>query len=371
MNIPLCKPYYDEKEVEVVKEVIESGMVCAGRVTEEFEKSLATHCGVTHAVATNSCTSALQLALMGYGIKGGEVITTDYTFTSTAMVAHMVGSKPVLTDVDEDTRNINPELVKPNASTKGIISVDVGGHPCDYDMLRDIARDWDIPFISDAAHSIGSTYNTIPVGGLADATCMSFHGTKNIAIGEGGAILTDDTDLYERLLLLRDCGTSTKSKCVPNFWFYSTVNEGMSLLLPDTLAAIGLVQLGKLKKINKLRNKNSKIYSDLFSEVGGVQLPTVRGNCTSSFHLYTIRLDNPPVRDEVLSRMKRLGVQCDVHYLPLHMHTFYVDNDYSDGVFPVSERIYKSTVTLPMYPDLEEEEIHYVVECLKKALRYC
>jgi dTDP-4-amino-4,6-dideoxygalactose transaminase len=369
MKVPLCKPYFDDKEYLAVKEVIESGMVSSGRVADEFDKALATYCGTKYAISTNSCTSALQLTLMAYDIFEGEVITSDFTFTSSAMVAHLVGAVPVLTDIEANTRNIDPDLIQPNAATRAIIPVDYGGHPCEYDEINHKAKEADIPVIADAAHSMGSTYKRRSVGRLADVTCFSFHGTKNLAIGEGGAVVTDNTEVYEKIVFLRDCGTTLKKRFSEVPWYYHTVSRGMALLMPNTSAAIGLVQLRKLDKINKLRKENSECLTNLLEDIEGVVTPDVRGYCISNHHLYTIRLTNPNIRDRFIVHMIRKGVQCDVHYLPLHMHPFYQERGYADGEYPVSEEVYKSIVTLPMYPSMTDKEIHYVADCAKKALR--
>lgn len=374
MNIPLCKPYFDDREWEAVKNVIESGMVASGSVADEFDRVLATVCGVKYAISTNSCTSALYLALMAYGVKAGEVITSDFTFTSSAMAAHMVGATPTLVDIEADTRNIDVSLIKPNKSTKAVIPVDYGGHPCDYDDLERLRKDYDIPVIADAAHSIGATYKKRKVGGLCDATCLSFHGTKNISIGEGGAVLTNDTEVYEKIVFLRDCGTSLKKKYSEVPWYYNTISKGMSLLMPNTCAAVGLVQLSKLSKINKLRRENVKYLTGLLQDVEGIITPKPRDYVESSNHLYTILLNDSSLRNNFILEMGKLGIHCDVHYLPLHLHPFYRENGYVKGVFPVSEDVYSRLVTLPMYPGMSGEELNrvaFAVENVISSLSMC
>jgi len=372
-KVPLCKPYYCDKEWKAVKEVIDSGMVAAGSVADDFDRRLASYCGVKYAISTNSCTSALQLALMAYDIKEGEVVTSDYTFTSSAMVAHMVGSAPRLVDIQADTRNIDPDLIKCNGTTRAIIPVDYGGHPCDYDKLNKIGKENDVPIIADAAHSIGAKYKKRKVGGLCDTTCFSFHGTKNLAIGEGGAVLTNDTDVYEKIVFLRDCGTSLKKKYSEVPWYYNTISKGMSLLLPNTCAAIGLVQLEKLDKINKLRRENSNYLSGLLEDVEGLILPVERDYVQTNHHLYTILLEDPTMRNCFIAEMSKLGIQCDVHYLPLHLHPFYRENHYNRGDFPVSEAVYNCLVTLPMYPGMTEDDLNYIAFSIENIMSslYC
>lgn len=369
MKIPLCKPYYDEKEVEAVTEVIKSGMVASGRIADEFDEALAAYCGTKYAISVNSCTSALQLALMAYDICDGDVVTSNFTFTSSAMVAHLVGARPILTDIQEDTRNIDPDKIEVNGATRAIIPVDYGGHPCDYNEINKIAKGAGIPVIADAAHSIGATYDKRKVGGLCDVTCFSFHGTKNLAIGEGGAVVTNDTEVYEKIVFLRDCGTTLKKRFSEVPWYYHTVSRGMSLLLPNTLAALGLVQLRKLDKMNRLRRENSVYLTHMLGKVEGVVTPSVRGYATSSHHLYTILLKDPNTRNRFILDMGKRGVQCDVHYLPLNLHAFYRELGYAEGEFPVSEGVYKRLVTLPMYAGMSKEELDYIVESVEKVLR--
>jgi dTDP-4-amino-4,6-dideoxygalactose transaminase len=198
---------------------------------------------------------------------------------------------------------------------------------------------------------------------------MSFHGTKNIVTGEGGAVVTDNGEVYERIVFLRDCGTTNKKKFSEVPWYYHTVSKGFSLLMPDICAAIGLVQLRKINDINKLRAENATYLSELLSEINGIILPKARDYVTTNHHLYTIRLEDPNVRNKFIREMIRHSVHCDVHYLPLNMHPFYRELGYAEGEFPVSESVYKSLVTLPMYPSLTEGEMNYVADSVKKSLR--
>ena len=367
MKIPLCKPYYDSREWKAAKDVITSGMVASGKVADEFDQALARFCGVKYAVSTNSCTSALQLALIAYGIREGEVITSDFTFTSSAMVVNLVGACPCLVDVELETKNINPYILDVNESTRAIIPVDYGGHPCEYDLINAIARKEGIPVIADAAHSLGAKYRRHKVGGLCDISCFSFHGTKNLAIGEGGALTTNDSEVYEKLLFLRDCGTTAKEGVGKTPWRYSTVHKGMSVLMSDICAAVGLVQLDKMKKINKLRRENSRYLTDLLSAVEDLVVPFEHDYVESNHHLYTILVDEE-VRDEFILRMGQLGIQCDVHYLPLHMHPFYGYYASLRGEYDVSRHLFSRLVTLPMFPSMTEKELNHIAFSVENTL---
>jgi len=366
MNIPVFKPNYDSREIKAITEVLKSGWIGLGPKTQDFEKRFAKYIGVKYAVALNSCTAALHLALMVCDIKDKEVITTPMTFVSTNHAILYNCGIPVFVDIYPDTLNINAELVIKNvtAKTKAIICVHYGGHPCFMDPILKIADKYGIPVIEDAAHACGSMYKNKKIGSLGKMGCFSFHAVKNLATGDGGMITTNDKKLYDKLIKLRWLGITkdTWSRGSKNkySWHYDVTELGYKYHMNDLQAALGLVQLEKLEKANCRRNELAGLYNKGLDCVGDMELPVVKNYAKTARHNYVIKTK---YRDELNAFLKKSGVSTGVHYIPNNSYKMY--RKYRNRT-PVCENIWKRLLTLPIYPDMKNKDSEYVIGLIKK-----
>ena len=367
--IQVFKPYYDEREVEAVAEVIRSGWVGLGPKTAEFEKRFAEFSDVKYCVGLNSCTAALDMALKLLGINhGDEVIVPTMTFVSTAHAIVYNLAIPILADVDEYTLNIDVEDVarKITPRTKAIVTVHYGGRPVDMDKLKQVAGE--IPIIEDCAHATGAKYKGKPVGGLGKIGCFSFHAVKNLAMGEGGAITLNDEAMAQRAKRLRwlgiDKGTWDRTSLDKSYWWEYSVDEiGLKSHLSDIPAAIGLVQLEKLETSNARRRCIIEMYRQGFAGMGEIQMPpTDGGDYFSSWHLCEVKVQR---RDALSVFLKEKDINTGVHYKPIHLYRCYGNRP----VLPVAERIFPKILTLPLYPSLTDDEVAYIIESVKAFYR--
>jgi len=321
MKIPLNMPFFGEEEAKAAADAVSSTWVCGdGPKGREFETELAKYLKVKHAFIVTSGTAALDLAVKTAGIKG-EIIVPNYTYTSTALAATLNNCKPVLVDVQLDTINIDPKLIKVNENTKAIIPVDYAGHPCDVDEIKSIARENNLIAIQDSAQSIGSEYKDKKIGSLMDLTCFSFHPTKNITCGEGGAVTTNNDEFAEKIRIIREKGTD-KQKYIGTGkkGFQEAISIGNSYVQSDILSAIALVQLKKLDKINELRKKHAEYLNRNLQEL--VEIPKVRDYVKTNWSLYCVRVPKEK-KDSFISSLNEAGVGANVHYCPLHLNKYY------------------------------------------------
>jgi len=360
----------DNKEVIAVKEVLKSGWIGLGPKTKEFEEKFAQYVGAKHAIGVNSCTSALHLALKVMDVKGGEVITSPMTFISTNHAILYNNATPVFSDIERDTLNINVDgIIKLITSkTKAILVVHYGGHPCDMDPILRIAKENNIKVIEDAAHACGAEYKKRKIGSIADATCFSFHAVKNLATGDGGMITVRDQDIAERLKKLIwlgiSRGTWDRSKGITYKWEYNVEEVGYKYHMNDITAAIGLVQLSKLEGANAKRQEIVKKYTEALSDLDWLETPVVRKYAKSAHHNFVIKVLNGK-RDELMTYLAENGISSSVHYIPSHLYEMY-KSYYRE--LPVTEGIWKELVTLPLFPDLKDDEVDYIIEKIRKFL---
>lgn len=365
--IPVFKPSLGREELEAVREVFESGWIGLGPKTKEFEERFAQYIGADFAVGTNSCTAALHLALAVLGINFGEVITPSLTFISTSHAILYNGATPVFADVYEDTLNVDVDDVKRKITdrTKAIIAVHYGGHPCDMDAICDLARGRGIRVVEDAAHATGASYKGKKVGTLGDIACFSFHAVKNLTTGEGGMITTSDEKVYKELQKLRWLGITkdtwqrSEEEVDRYSWYYEVETLGYKYHMSDINAAIGLVQLKKVDALNEKRRQITIRYNTEFKNLDWLKIPILKENVKSSHHNYVVKVDD---RDKFIGYLKNKGISSSVHYIPNHHYKIY--KKYRADV-PVTEKIWKKLVTLPLFPDLTEEEIDKIVEAVK------
>lgn len=371
-KIPLTKPFFGDEEKQAAIKAMDSFVSGSGPITEQFEELLCKYLGVKNAVFLNSCTSALHLSLMVAGIKSGEAICPDYTFTSTALAAVLNNVKPVLCDVEESTCNINPELVRKlvNKNTKAIIPVHYAGHACLMEQLNEISQNAGAILVEDAAQAIGAEYKGKKLGNLSDIGCFSFHGTKNVVCGEGGALVTNNDEWAEKAFILREKGTDKhlflKEKRKSGFYQY--VSEGYSYVQSDILAAIALEQLKKADKIIGLRTKHASYLSSHLKGIPCLNLPLVKDYAKPNWHIFAVRVPEN-ICPWVAKALNAEGIMANTHYVPLHMNKFYQDIRCA-GNFPVSNKISNSLIRLPLYPSLTKNELDDIVEAVKKVMGY-
>lgn len=368
--IPYGKQWIDKEDIGAVVKVLKSDWLTQGPKVEEFEKAVAKYCKSKYAVVFSSGTSALFSAYKAAGIKNGdEVITTPLTFSATSSMLFFCGAKPVFADIEEKTLNIDPEEIakKVTKSTRAIVTVDFAGHPCDYDRIIKIAKENKLILIEDASHALGARYKNKKVGGLADMTILSFHPVKHIATGEGGMVLTNNKDFYEKLKLARNHGIIKNPE--KGGWYYEIEDPSFNFRITDIQCALGISQLKKLDKFLRLRRKIAAEYQKSFKDAPGIELPFAMDYADHAWHIFCVRVKKGE-RKTFFDSLRKMGLGVQVHYMPLHMHPFYKNRfGYKTGDFPVAEAYYERALTLPLFPRMTCKEVKYVVESVKKLLR--
>lgn len=377
--LPFYKPFIGQEEIEAVTETLKSGWLTMGPKTRQFEKEFFQYIGTKHAVAVNSCTSALHLALIAYGIKqGDEVITTPFTFASTAEVILYTGAKPVFVDIDENTFNIDPTMIESaiTSKTRAIIPVHIAGQPCEMDKITQIAKEHKLLVIEDAAHSLSSEYKGRKIGKIGDATCFSFYATKNLTTGEGGMITTNKDEIADKVRIIRLHGMSRdawKRYSSKGSWYYEITDQGYKYNMTDIQASIGLCQLRKLSEMQRRRKEYVNMYNEAFSKFEEIATPYIRRNIKHSWHLYVIQI-RPQLlridRDEFIEQLRKENIGTSVHFIPLHLMPFYQKNfGFKKGDFPKAESVYERVISLPLYPGLAPEDVEGVIRTVIKVIK--
>ncbi|MEX2246003.1 MAG: DegT/DnrJ/EryC1/StrS family aminotransferase [Dehalococcoidia bacterium] len=360
--IPVFRPSFDDEEWYALREPLQAGWVALGPKTKEFEQRFAEYIGVPHAVALNSATAALHLAMKILDVEGGEVITTPLTFVSTNHAILYNGGTPVFADLEEDTLNIDPAQIERliTTKTKAIMLVHYGGHACDVDRIKEIIGDRDIKIIEDAAHAAGGEYKGRKVGTLGDAACFSFQAVKNMTTGDGGMLTVWDEDFDRRVRELRWLGLSsdTASRSATDgkySWYYEAVEVGFKCHMNDIAAAIGLVQLRKLDRMNERRRELAAQYDRAFAAADWIQTPVEKEYTRSARHNYVIKVDN---RDDLIAFLREREISTGVHYVPNHFYQMYRG---CKADVPVTERVWRKLVTLPLFPDLTGDQMEHII----------
>lgn len=376
--IPYGRQYIDEEDIQAVVEVLKSDYITTGPKIEELEKSITEYTGAKYAVAVSSGTAALHAACFAAGIgPGDEVITTPMTFAASANCILYMEAKPVFADIDSNTYNIDLRDIerKINGKTRAIIPVHYTGQPCDMDEIMKIAKKYGLTVIEDGAHALGAEYKGRKIGTIGSMTTFSFHPVKHITTGEGGAITTDDSVLYEKLLLFRTHGI-TKAKDIMNRnegpWFCEQQYLGFNYRMTDIQAALGVSQMKKLESFLEKRKSYAALYNKLLESLEGVTRPYQADYASSAWHLYVIKLNlsNLTVgRKEVFEELRNRNIGVNVHYIPVYYHPYYKGIGYEKGLCPVAEDLYEAIITLPLYPAMEIDDIYYIVENLRDILR--
>ncbi|MCG0278944.1 MAG: DegT/DnrJ/EryC1/StrS family aminotransferase [Thermanaeromonas sp.] len=380
MHIPLSRPDITQKEIDLVNEVLRSPFLALGPKMVEFEEAVASYVGRKFAVAVNSGTSGLHLLIKAYGIgEGDEVITTPFSFIASSNCILYERAKPVFVDVEPETGNIDPELIKEAITprTKAILPVDAFGQPARLDAIRDIARRHGLVVIEDACEALGSEYKGHKAGSgiFADAAVFAFYPNKQITTGEGGMIVTDDEAVAKLCRSLRNQGRGEEGT-----WL---VHErlGYNYRLDEMSAALGVAQMERIEEIISRRERVAKLYNERLSSIEGVKIPFVAPEVTRmSWFVYVIRVgfEEPSpqkqaaVRDHVMHRLKEAGIGCRPYFTPIHLQPFYRSQfGYREGDFPVAEMLGRTSIAIPFHNNLTLEEIDYVAGVLEKALKEC
>jgi len=367
MNIQLAKPDITQLEIDAVIEVMKSGWLSIGPKIEEFERKIADYIGVKHAIGVNSGTSALHLLIKSYDIKDGdEVITTPFSFVASTNCILFERAKPVFVDIDPITLEIDMDQIesKITEKTKAILAVDVFGQPMDIRRLREIADKHKLILIEDSCEALGSEYNGVKSGSIADASVFAFYPNKQITTGEGGMIVTNDDNIAELCRSYRSQG-----RAITGFWLHHE-RMGYNYRLSELNAVIGSVQMDRLDDIIKRRNIVANMYNERISRIIGVNIPYVSPDTTvMSWFVYVIRLDETINRDTVMDYLKENGVPCRPYFTPIHIQPYIKEMfGYQEEDFPNTAKAGRSCIALPFYNDMSTEEIDYVINNLEKAI---
>jgi perosamine synthetase len=367
LKIPLFKIFWDEDDVLAVNEVIRSGVYwTTGPTVKKFENSIAEYIGTKYAVAFSSGTTALHSAIMAYGIgEGDEIIVPSFSFIATANAALYERAVPVFADIERSTFGLDPESVKEKITkkTKAIIPVHYGGSPCLITELKQIAEDNNLVLIEDAAESLGSGISGRKVGTFGDSAMLSFCQNKVITTGDGGAVVTNSTDVYEKLKLFRSHGRLEPSNYFSSSEIADYVSLGYNYRMSDITAALGVSQLSKVDKVISLRRKNVEYLTGALSEIEEVAVPSVSNNYFHVYQLYTILVESGRLtRDRLLKYLVSRGISTKVYFDPIHLTHFYKSVLGYKCKLPVTEDLSNKVLTLPMYPSLTIEEMDYIAK---------
>ena len=369
--LPFHTPEIGDEEIQSVVETLKSGWLTTGQKVKQFERDFAQYIGCEHAVAVNSGTAALHLALDAIGIaQGDEVIVPTMTFTATAEVVLYFNAKPVLVDCEAGTFNIDPRDIekKITAKTKAIIPVHMAGQSCNMTAIMEIARRYNLKVIEDAAHALPSRFNGKMIGTIGDITCFSFYVTKPIATGEGGMAVTDNPEWAERMRIMSLHGISKdawKRYTNEGSWFYEVHYPGFKYNLTDIAAALGIEQLKKCDRFWAARKQIAAAYDDGFASLPEIQRPVCMQDSQHAWHLYIIQLELERLRvdrGEFINALKDQGIGTSVHFIPLHLHPYYRDTfGYKPKDFPSASRVFERIISLPIYPAMSEQSVQRVI----------
>ncbi len=376
--IPFHRPSIGEEEIHAVTGVLRSKWLTTGPVTHNFERAFADYVNARYAIAVNSCTAALQLALDAIGLRpGDEVLLPSYTFTASAEVVTYFGARPVLCDNIKGQFNIDVSDAtrRITSRTRAIIPVHIAGEPCDLQALEDLAHSNGLHVIEDAAHALPATFKGRRIGSISDLTAFSFYATKTITTGEGGMLTTNNEEYARRASQMRLHGISGdawKRYSREGSWYYEVLNAGYKLNLTDLQSALGLEQLKKADQFWSSRQQIAEFYADRLSAVDELELPPTGTNGQHSWHLFILRI-RPELlqigRNEFIARLKQIGIGTSVHFIPLHLHPYYQhEYGYLAGDFPNAEDAYSRCLSLPIYPDLSLDEMLRVVEAVEQVV---
>ena len=370
----------EQDDIDAVVETLKSDLITCGPKAAELEKKLCELTGAKYAVIVANGTAALHLAALAAGFQeGDEVIVSSITFAASANCVRYCGAMPVFADIRPDTYNIDPESVRKliTPKTKGVVAVDFTGQAVQLDEIREICRDNNLTLIEDAAHSIGTKYKGQPIGSIADMTCFSFHPVKTVTGGEGGAITTNDEQLYRKLMRLRTHGITRNQDEMANptdaLWYNEQVELGYNYRITDFQAALILNQLTKLDKFSQRRKEIVKQYDAAFCDMPEIIVQKEIPESDTTRHLYILRLNPEKLncdRRQFFDALYAENTRPQVHYLPVYWHSYYEKLGYPKGLCPNAEKFYEEVMSIPLYYSLTDEDVQDVIRAVKKIVEY-
>lgn len=372
--------YLDEADYQAVLDVLKSDCLTCGPKIKELEEKLCALTGAKYAVAVSNGTAALHIACLAAGVGvGDEVITTPITFAASANCALYCGAKPVFADINEKTYNIDPENVRSHVTkhTRAIVAVDYTGQSAQLDELLEICAEHGIVLITDGAHSIGTKYKGRPTGSIADMTTFSFHPVKTVTGGEGGAVMTNDKALYEKLILYRAHGItrdpSLMSREPDGPWYYEQAELGYNYRMTDIQAGLLISQLGKLGMFQARRKEIVKRYDEAFTKLAQVTVQEEIPESDTTRHLYILRIKPEKLsidRKEFFEALGAENISCNVHYIPTYYFPYYQKLGYQKGICPKAEKLYEEIISLPLYYGMSDQDVEDVIAAVEKIVQY-
>lgn len=373
--LPFSPPAISEQEIEAVVDTLRSNWITTGPKTKQFEQEFAAYVKADSALALNSCTAGMHVALATLGIgPGDEVITTPMTFCSSVNVIEHVGATPILADIEADTLTIDPAQVaqKITPRTKALLVVHYAGHPADMKPIQTLAQQHNLAIIEDAAHAIPASYEGQMVGTLGDFAAFSFYATKNLTTAEGG-MLTGQPEQIDKARVLSLHGMNRdawKRYTAEGSWYYEVVAPGFKYNMTDIQAAIGRVQLQRLDEMQRRRREIVQQYTAAFSAIPALQPPIERPNVSSAWHLYVLRLNLDKLtikRGQFIEELKTRQIGSSVHFIPIHLHPYYADKyGWQPGDFPTAYAEYQRVLSLPLHPGLTDDEVADVIAAVRE-----
>lgn len=372
MTIPYSRQWIDDQDINEVVKVLRSDWITTGKKIDEFEESLCRFIGCHFASVVNSGGSALDLAVQSLGIpKNMEVITTPFTFLASSAALLYNGIIPVFTDIESGTFNIDVEKIqeKITEKTRAILFVDYAGHPCDIDKLEKVAKENNLFLIEDSAHALGAEFNGTKVGNFADLTMFSFHPVKHITTGEGGALVTNNRELKQKIDMLRSYGVDkTPTERVSTYKF-DMKYLGKNYRMTDFQAALGISQMKKLDRFLKRRIEIAKMYDEAFESNSLITPQQVKNNVKHAYHIYTILLDKSLSRDSIFASLKKSGIGVNVHFIPVYHHSYFKFLKINPRDFPVTEDVFSRILTIPLYPKMSDEDVQTVIQQVNNTVK--
>ena len=374
------------EDIDAVVRVLRTDLITQGPFVEKFEQQLGRKFGSRYAIAVANGTAALHLSGLALGWQKGDiVITSPLTFVATANAVIYAGATPDFTDIEPNHLTIDPNRLeekvrnyaKKGKKVKAVIGVDFAGHPCDWESLASLAKEYEFQLVNDQSHALGACYKSQETYAVkyADIATSSFHPVKLMTTGEGGVIFTNDSDLAERVATLRTHGISKGAKSeagAQDPWWYEMRDLGFNYRLTDFQSALGISQLRRLDQFIEKRKRIAQQYDQMLSKFKSISRPRVRGDSQHAYHLYVIELDFKEIpinRKDLFEVFENEGIRLQVHYIPVHFHPYYQENfGFRRGQYPVAEAVYENMVSLPIYVDLEDADVEMTVE---KLSEYC
>jgi len=377
--LPIATAVFGKEEEEEIIDTLRSGWITLGPKTKKFEEDLAKYTGAKYAIALNSCSAALHLAMLAIGIKAGdEVITTPFTFAATANAILHCGGKPVFADINPQTFNIDPKEIekKITKKTKAILPVDYGGQPVDLDAVHQIAKKNKLFVVEDAAHAIGAKYKGKNIGILADITCFSFHPVKNMTTGDGGAVTTSNQEFAEKIMMLRVNGMdkeSWKRNTSTGSWDYAISALGFKYHMNDLAASLGIHQLRKLDRFRQIREEIAGTYDRELAGTPYITIPFKERDIQHAHNIYPILIETKGLkitRNEIIDKLKQFNIGSIVYFRPLHLQPYFQETlGCKAGDFPNAEYVFERLICLPIYPGMTATDAKFVAKTINTIIQ--